>query len=262
MANPRKYGNAPFKVAVVHGGPGAAGEMAPVAMELTCSRGILEPLQTEISLDGQVDELIKILKSKADLPITLIGYSWGAWLSYIVAAQEPPLVKKLILVSSGPFEAHYAARAHETRLSRLNEAEQAEIQSLTNVLMNSEVADSAVLARLGALFGKADTYDPIESESGESYTVECQPKIFRNVWPAAEELRKNGKLLELGKSIRCPVVAVHSDYDPHPAEGVFKPLSTVLKNFRWHLITHCGHTPWREKQAKDVFYQKLKEELI
>jgi hypothetical protein len=29
MENPRKYGSAPFNTAVVHGGPGAGGEMAP-----------------------------------------------------------------------------------------------------------------------------------------------------------------------------------------------------------------------------------------
>jgi len=35
MENPRKYGNRPYEVALVHGGPGAAGEMAPVAKELS-----------------------------------------------------------------------------------------------------------------------------------------------------------------------------------------------------------------------------------
>jgi len=50
MENVRKYGKAPFKVAVVHGGPGAAGEMAPVARELVFICGVLEPLQTASSL--------------------------------------------------------------------------------------------------------------------------------------------------------------------------------------------------------------------
>jgi len=33
LNNLRQYGNAPFSVAVIHGGPGASGEMAPVARE-------------------------------------------------------------------------------------------------------------------------------------------------------------------------------------------------------------------------------------
>jgi len=31
MKNLRKYGKAPFSIAAIHGGPGAPGEMAPVA---------------------------------------------------------------------------------------------------------------------------------------------------------------------------------------------------------------------------------------
>jgi hypothetical protein len=33
MNNLRKYGIGPFSVAVIHGGPGASGSMAPVAKE-------------------------------------------------------------------------------------------------------------------------------------------------------------------------------------------------------------------------------------
>lgn len=43
MKNLRKYANEPFKIAVIHGGPGAPGEMAPVARELSSVRGVLEP---------------------------------------------------------------------------------------------------------------------------------------------------------------------------------------------------------------------------
>jgi hypothetical protein len=33
MNNPRKYGSKPYKVAVIHGGPGAPGEMAPLGRQ-------------------------------------------------------------------------------------------------------------------------------------------------------------------------------------------------------------------------------------
>ena len=78
VKNPRKYGKAPFDVAVIHGGPGAPGEMAPVAREFACGWRVLEPLQTAASIEGQIDELKTVLKKNADLPVTLIGYSWGA----------------------------------------------------------------------------------------------------------------------------------------------------------------------------------------
>jgi len=59
----------------------------------------------------------------------------------------------------------------------------------------------------------------------------------------------------------CPIVAIHGDYDPHPAEGVKDPLSRILKNFRLVTLKNCGHEPWIERHAKDRFYRILKEEL-
>jgi hypothetical protein len=44
MKNPRLYGRPPYRIAVLHGGPGAAGEMKPVAEALSADFGFLEPL--------------------------------------------------------------------------------------------------------------------------------------------------------------------------------------------------------------------------
>ena len=73
-------------------------------------------------------------------------------------------------------------------------------------------------------------------------------------------MRKSGRLLEIGKYIRCPVVAIHGDYDPHPAEGVEKPLSVLLKSFRFIMLKRCGHKPWVEREAKEQFFRILKNE--
>jgi pimeloyl-ACP methyl ester carboxylesterase len=259
MKNLRTYGKPPFNIAVIHGGPGAAGEMAPVARELASNWGVLEPLQTAASVEGQIEELRSVLEKNADLPVFLVGFSWGAWLSYLVAAHHPSLVKKLILVGSGPFEEKYVAGIEETRLGRLTEEERAEVEALYDILDDPAAHDKdEAFARFGALFSKADTYDAMELESE---TIDYQPDIFLSVWREAAELRKTGKLLELAKHIKCPVVAIHGDYDPHPAEGVEKPLSAILKSFSFILLSNCGHKPWIERQTKDEFYAILKREL-
>ena len=262
MKNLRKYGKTPYKIAVIHGGPGAGGEMAPVARELASGWGVLEPLQTSASLEGQIEELKTVLEKNGDLPITLVGFSWGAWLGFIFAANYPALVKKLILIGSGGYEEKYAARIRETRLNRLSEEERTEAKSIREVLNNPAAEDkNTAFARFGALFSKADAYDPIICESDESEVIDCQVDIFQSVWKEAAELRRSGKLLELGKHIKCPVVAIHGDYDPHPAEGVQKPLSAILKSFQFILLKNCGHKPWIERQAKERFYEILKVEL-
>jgi pimeloyl-ACP methyl ester carboxylesterase len=259
MDNLRKYGNKPFNVVVVHGGPGASGEMAPVARELCIYGGVLEPLQTATSLDGQVKELKTILINHGNIPVTLIGHSWGAWLIFILASQHSSLVKKLILVGSGPFEEKYAIDIMKTRLNRLDEKDKSEVQALMENLRDSVVEDkNAVMTRLEKLISKADSYCSLPDDSEP---LECHYHIYQNVWQEANELRRSGKLLKLGEKIRCPVIAIHGDYDPHPSEGVKNPLSRAIKDFQFILLENCGHKPWIERSAKDRFYEILKEEL-
>jgi pimeloyl-ACP methyl ester carboxylesterase len=259
MENIRKYGKAPFNIAVIHGGPGAPGEMAAVAKELSKTCGVLEPLQTKSSLKEQLQELEIGLKENGNLPMTLIGFSWGAWLSFVFAARNSSFVKKLILVSSGPFEERYSLDIMKTRLSRLIEEERMTIDSLSKILNDPNRQDkNEIFDQLGELISKADSYDPLPYKSDG---IEYQYDIFKNVWNEAEELRRSGKLVAFGRQIQCPVVAIHGDYDPHLAEGVKIPLSSVIKNFRFILLKDCGHCPWIERAAKDAFYTILKKEL-
>ena len=233
--------------------------MAPVARELSSGWGVLEPFQTAASLEGQVKELRHILRENGDLPITLIGWSWGAMLGFIFTARYSLMVKKLILVGSAVFEQKYAAEIMETRLSRLNEEEKTEVQKLVETLNNPAVENkNNLMSRLGKLFFKSDSYDPLPYKSE---VLEYQYNIFRSVWEDAEELRASGELLELGRSIHCPVVAVHGDYDPHSYQGVQKPLSRVIKDFHFILLENCGHYLWIERMARDRFYDIIKEEL-
>jgi pimeloyl-ACP methyl ester carboxylesterase len=259
----RKYGKQPFSVVVVHGGPGAAGEMSPVAKQLAIGHGVLEPLQTGLTVGEQIEELKEALLKSARLPVTLIGFSWGAWLSFIFAATYPELVKKLILIGSGGYEEKYGPKTHRTRMARFSSQEKLEFKSLENLLGNHKTEDKDVIvAKLGALFTKIDSCNPLPQGKGKAAKVSCSADIFKSVWKDAQELRASGKLLQLGRNIRCPVVAIHGDYDPHPAQGVEKPLLRVLKKFRFILLTNCGHKPWIEKQAKKRFFDILKEEVV
>ncbi len=260
MNNVRTYGTAPYQVAVIHGGPGAPGEMAPVARELSLLCGVLEPLQTKTTVERQVEELAAVLKEHGDLPIILIGHSWGAMLSYIFTARHPSFVKKLILVSSGPFEAHYASGIMETRLSRLTKEERARFDKLSKALDDPTNSDrNTTFAQLGELISKADVFDALPREND---VIEVDAALFESVWQDATQMRSSGELLKLGRKIHCAVVAIHGDYDSHPAEGISAPLSRVVSDFRFMLLKQCGHDPWYERYAKEPFYALLKQELV
>jgi pimeloyl-ACP methyl ester carboxylesterase len=233
--------------------------MAPVARELSMVKGVLEPLQTATTLDLQVQELHAVLTEDAQVPVTLVGFSWGAFLSWMTAARYPSLVSKLILISSPPFEESSAGGITSTRLSRMSAAERSEVMALTGKMDDPAEPDKdKVLARLGVLLSRADACDPVPSVDEAFHS---QYDVFRGVWDEAAELRRNGVLLRMARAIRCPVVAIHGDYDPHPAQGVSEPLSRECPDFRFILLSKCGHRPWIERNAADAFYEALVREI-
>jgi len=168
-------------------------------------------------------------------------------------------VKKLILVSSAPFREEYAAGIQTTRLARLTDSERREIRSMTEAMKDPTVSEKdAMLARFGQLFAKADAYDPVTVASEES---EVCWDIHIRVWREAAQLRSSGRLLAFAGNIACPVLAIHGDSDPHPAEGVRRPLAAALADFKLVLLKNCGHKPWIERQAAGAFYEVLKDAL-
>ncbi|ABS55345.1 alpha/beta hydrolase fold [Methanoregula boonei 6A8] len=264
MSSPvRKWGAGPYSVAVIHGGPGAPGEMAPVARELSTVKGILEPFQTETTLEGQVRELRSVLERDARLPVTLVGFSWGAYLSWMVAARYPALVGKVILVGSPPFDDQYAAAITRTRLERLNPGDRKEVQEIQAQMEDPGPGTggpdrNVLLARMGDLISRADSFAP---QANDEKSFACQYEVYRGVWDEACELRRKKGLLHMAREITCPVLAIHGDYDPHPAEGVEVPLEKELKNFRFVLLPKCGHRPWVERNAAEEFYRILTGEI-
>jgi pimeloyl-ACP methyl ester carboxylesterase len=144
-------------------------------------------------------------------------------------------------------------------MARLEPREREEAAILLRMLAeDSSNPDPAVLGRFGALMARADEYDAIDTGDDG---VELDAALFRNIWPEAAALRRSGALLTAGYDIMCPVVAIHGDHDPHPADGVRLPLARVLKDFRFFLLACCGHTPWRERMARDRFFAILNEEI-
>ncbi len=264
MKNLRKYGNPPYSIALIHGGPGAAGELEPVAQELSKTYSVLEPLQTASSVEGQVQELKSLLEENASTPIILVGFSWGAMLSLILTSRYPELIKKLILIGSAPLETHYAKDIMQVRLSRLSSEDKNKITELSTILSDATVnilEKNNAFQTIGALFHKSESYDLIDIDTNET-TIEVDSALYESVWSEAATMRQNGEFLKLAKNIQCPLVVIHGEYDPHPFAGIKEPLEkTLQKSGNFILLEKCGHTPWQEKFAKDRFYEILKTEL-
>lgn len=251
----RFYGEPPYSIVVLHGGPGAQGSMGYVAKELGKQHSVFEPMQRALSVQGQVEELHAAVFVHCQPPVTLIGWSWGAWLGWWFAAQYPALVKRLILVSSGPFETRYTQSMEAVRLSHLSPDEQTEMKSLLEQFDNPNLSDKDTLfERFGELFGKADSFDPTPVDAPPT---EMDMELYQAIWPEGASLRKTGALLKVAGKIIVPVVAIHGDYDPHPWQGVKEPLEERVHDFTFHLLPNCGHEPWRERSAQEPFFSLL-----
>ncbi|WP_105616105.1 alpha/beta fold hydrolase [Vallitalea okinawensis] len=259
MERYRCYGDSPYQIVVVHGGPGAPGSVAPICKLLSKDFSVIEPFQSADTVEGQIEELRAIIQEVADKPITLIGHSWGAWLVYLLAASNPDLVKKVILVGCGAFEQKYVKEMNATRNCRFSE----EDQMLLNQLQKrwSEVdslqEEKIIFGQFGEIMSKAETFKPIEISAND--TIDYQPEIYNKVMPEMLKLRQNGDLLNKGSEIQCPVLAIHGKYDAHPYKGVIEPLKKVVSDFEYILLKDCGHYPWNEVLAHDKFFEILKE---
>jgi len=183
----RAHGQPPYRVVVIHGGPGAAGDLFAVARRLAAKRGVLEPMQTATSVGGQVTELSRQIERQTHPPVILIGHSWGARLAALVAAEHPALVRKLILVGSGAFEEKYVPMLRARRMERLTSAEGMEFESLAQGLNGADPPRGA-LTRLGELAARTDIADPVEVETATYMTPTDGQSIYASVWPEAAAL--------------------------------------------------------------------------
>lgn len=258
--DPRHYGRPPFGIVVVHGGPGAAGSLAPVARELAAERGVLEPWQSARSVAGQVSELARQIERWADPPVTLVGHSWGAWLSLLVAGEHPELVRRVILIGSGPFRVQDTRVIRRRRRARLSPAEWQEYETLGRLLSRTRsVGQSAAMRRLGELAEISDSFDVLPHPP---VPIRIDPVAFRNVGAEAARMRRSGSLIRAVRRVRVPVLVLHGLNDPHPVQGVVNPLRHAGVDLRVVPFERCGHEPWWERHAHEAFFEALRNGTV
>lgn len=251
----RKYGNKPYKIVLLHGGPGGGGEMRPVA-EYLLSNGysVLEPIIREKTISGQIELIKKLIDDETEKRVIIVGHSWGAMLGWLFCANYPEYVKKLIMVASGEFDKKFVSIIEETRKNRMTDEQKVIFQNLIDKKLDVESFD-----QIGKFLMKIDSYDLIDDRFENE--IKTDHVVFETVWSEAEKLRESGEFLDAGKKISCPIVIVHGDYDPHPLEGIEGPIRKLLNEVKVYKLEKCGHYPWLEKEARNDFFEILISEV-
>jgi len=222
---------------------------------------VLEPFQRgssdePLTVATHVRDLHAVIQAHCDgrQPI-LVGHSWGAMLALTYAAETATEVTALVLIGCGTFsdearaafEARYAARltsAHHTELARIE---------------RSEPDADRRLAALGRLSTQLYGYD-LEDEGPELRVVDAV--AHRHTWSDMLRLQRNGTYPASFAAIRCPVLMLHGDADPHPGPLTYEDLREHIPHLEYRELQRCGHSPCLERQARKDFVEHLETWLV
>ena len=248
----RLYGNAPYKIVLVHGGPGAIGSLKGFAQELSelSQTGVMEAIQSKYSIDELIEELYIQIKDNCSDKVSLAGHSWGAWLAALFAEKYPELIENVILIGSGPLEDKYVPEIGARRLQNLSEEESAIFRRLIDNQATDEDMD-----KIPIIFEKSDNYCLENREKHKADKTDSE--MLNKVWSEAAQLRSNGALLASFKNIKNKIYLIQGEFDPHPIKGVTMPLQENGVQCETYVLEKCGHSPFMEKYARDEFYRIL-----
>jgi pimeloyl-ACP methyl ester carboxylesterase len=256
----REYGRSGGRVILLHGGPAAPGTLAPVARELAGTYHVMEPFQrgsgeAPLTVRQHVEDLADLARTAAgeQRPV-LVGESWGAMLALAAAAAEPELAAGLVLIGCGTFDAGARAVLHET-------IEQRKTPELRAALLQAQsLPDAQRLPRLHELMAAIYDFDAPPEETPSSLPP-FDARAHEETWHDMLRQQQEGAYPAAFARIRCPVVMLHGAYDPHPGRLIAEGLRRYLPQLAYHELEHCGHSPWRERQARGKFHELLRQSL-
>ena len=228
----RTYGTSGPPVIVLHGGPGAPGHMAPVALGLADTFRVLEPFERAsgaepLTVSLHIADLHALILERlpGELP-ALVGSSWGAMLALAYAAAHPETAGPLVLIGCGTFD--LAARA---RLRAILEERKS-----------------------GAVY----SYDPVTDDDG---TDAFDERGHHETWNDMLRLQSEGVYPAAFAAIRSPVLMLHGAFDPHPGRMIRASLEPYLPRLEYREWERCGHYPWLERSVREEFFDVLREWL-
>ncbi len=251
----RRYGDVGPHVVLVHGGPGAAGHMAPIARRLAHGARVLEPFQRSsggapLTVRRHIEDLRALLDAERIDRAHVVGSSWGAMLALAFAADHPDRARSLVLIGCGTFDGRFRERFKAIVAERLGPDGQARIDALAR----QEPDPDKRLAKTVALLTRPYSHDLL-SEDPENVRVDARAN--RESWDDMLRLQVDGVYPQAFRRIDAPVLMLHGVKDPHPGPETRDGLLPFLPQLEYVELPECGHFPWLERAAQETFYARL-----
>jgi pimeloyl-ACP methyl ester carboxylesterase len=253
----RRYGTSGPSVAVLHGGPGAPGYMAPVARGLADAFRVFEPFQR-----GSGGERLTVARHVADLHEwvasccgearpALVGHSWGAMLALAYAAAHPGCAASLVLVGCGTFDLAARDRLRAIRQERMDDGLRRRIERLPEKFPDPDER----LRVLGDLTRSLDSYELV---STEQEMEACDARAHHETWQDMVRLQEEGVYPAAFAAIEAPILMLHGAVDPHPGRMIRASLEPHLPQLEYLEWEQCGHYPWLERAVREEFFAVLR----
>lgn len=104
-------------------------------------------------------------------------------------------------------------------------------------------------------------YDPIDAYPDKQEFEPFDIVAHEQTWNDMARLQADGIYPDAFEAIESPVLMLHGEYDPHPGNMIRDSLIRHLPQLEYHEWARCGHSPWIEKSAREVFFSEICEWL-
>jgi pimeloyl-ACP methyl ester carboxylesterase len=121
----------------------------------------------------------------------------------------------------------------------------------------TEVERDAITAARGERAELAQSHDLLPQDPGEP-PASVDARGHEETWNDVLRLQRDGVEPAAFTAITAPVLMVHGDSDPHPGPGTRDLLRRYVPQLEYVELARCGHTPWRERHARDEFFDVLR----
>ncbi len=86
-------------------------------------------------------------------------------------------------------------------------------------------------------------------------------RVHDETWQDMLRLQKLGRYPAEFSVVRSPVFMLHGTYDPHPGAATRDTLRNYIPQLEFVELSRCGHSPWRERFARDEFFAVCRQSL-
>ncbi len=260
----REYGESGPRVVVLHGGPAAVGDVAPVAVGLSDSFRVVEPWQRgsgeeRLTVARHVEDLSTLISDYCDdAHPALVGHSWGAMLALCYAAAHPIKIGPIVLLGCGTFDAPARHRMKESLAERITERLRADLAAAAA----STTDPGDLFVQKYILTRDLSVYDQAEPWSDKEQSEPFDVRAHNEGWEDMMRLQADGTYPQAFTAIKSPVLMLHGAYDPHPGQMIRDSLRPLIPQLEFREWKRCGHSPWLERHVRDDFFSTLKQWLL